>query len=219
VLELADDNTFVERRDGAALLDVLAASGARYFTEVDWRIGECPELVARLAGSGCVQVLVGVESLVFRPPGMGPKQAPLERIMESLCAIQEAGVVVLGCFVVGCDGETRQSIDRLAEFLQASPLADVQVTLQTPFPGTALRRRLGRQRRLLGERGWSFHTLFDVTYQPDAMTVGELEIAFRELVRRVYCPEVAGRRARIRRDIWRKNPTLTSCESVPSSVT
>jgi radical SAM superfamily enzyme YgiQ (UPF0313 family) len=219
VLELADDNTLVERRDYESLLDVFASSGARYFTEVDWRIGERPEVLARLAASGCVQVLVGVESLVFRPPGMGPKQAPLERIMDALCAIQEAGVVALGCFVVGCDGETRQSIDRLAEFLLACPLADVQITLQTPFPGTALHRRLERQGRLLPERGWSYHTLFDVTYQPDAMTVDELEIAFRELLRRVYSMEASARRATIRKNIWRQNPKLTSWESAPSSVT
>jgi hypothetical protein len=149
---------------------------------------------------------------------MGPKQAPLARIMDSVCAIQEAGVVVLGCFVVGCDGETRQSIDRLAEYLLDCPLADVQITLQTPFPGTALRRRLERQGRLLPERGWSYYTLFDVTFQPDAMTVDELESAFRELVRRVYSQEGAGRRGTIRKNIWRKNPVLTSWESVPSSV-
>jgi radical SAM superfamily enzyme YgiQ (UPF0313 family) len=150
---------------------------------------------------------------------MGPKQAPLERIMDALCAIQEAGVVALGCFVVGCEGETRQSIDRLAEFLLACPLADVQITVQTPFPGTALHRRLERQGRLLPERGWSYQTLFDVTYQPDAMTVDELETAFRELLRRVYSKEASARRDTIRRNIWRKNPKLTSWESAPLSVT
>jgi hypothetical protein len=45
ILELADDNTFVERRDADALLETFAASGARYFTEVDWRVGERPELL------------------------------------------------------------------------------------------------------------------------------------------------------------------------------
>jgi radical SAM superfamily enzyme YgiQ (UPF0313 family) len=218
VLEFADDNTFVERRDADALLDTFAASGARYFTEVDWRVGERPEVLNRLAQSGCVQMLVGVESMVFRPPGMGPKLAPLERIMDALCAIQEAGVVALGCFVVGCDGETRRSINQLADFLLTCPLADVQITLQTPFPGTALRRRLERQGRLLPGRGWAYHTLFDVTYQPDAMPVEELEIAFRELIQRVYSEEASQRRAKIRRNVWHKNPKFSSWESEPFSI-
>src|SRR5439155_25885594 len=131
------------------LLEALAESGAHYFTEVDWRIGERPDVLRGLAASGCVQVLVGIESLVFRHPGMGAKQADLGRVLDAVRAVQEAGVAVIGCFLVGCDGETRASLDRLAAFIPDSPLADVQLTVQTPFPGTALHRRLQRAGRLL----------------------------------------------------------------------
>src|SRR5262245_1107038 len=95
VLELADDNTFIGQ-DAPALLDTLAGAGARYFTEVDWRLGERPDVLPALAASGCVQVLVGIESLVFRYPGMGPKQAELSRVMDAIAAIQDAGVAVIG---------------------------------------------------------------------------------------------------------------------------
>jgi radical SAM superfamily enzyme YgiQ (UPF0313 family) len=210
VLELADDNTFVGGRDGLLLLDTLAGANARYFTEVDWRLGEQPDLLARLASSGCVQVLVGIESLVFRCPGMGPKQAALSRMMAAIQAIQEAGVAVIGCFVVGCDGENRRSLDRLARFILDSSLADVQLTLQTPFPGTALFHRLQRQGRLLPERTWSHYTLFDVTYQPDALTVPELESAFRDLVGQVFAPTAVAYRQALRRSIWQRNPGLRS---------
>jgi hypothetical protein len=46
----------------------------------------------------------------------------------------------------------------------------------------ASRRRVHRQDRLLPERAWSYDRLFDVPFQPSAMTVDELEIAFRPLV-------------------------------------
>jgi radical SAM superfamily enzyme YgiQ (UPF0313 family) len=175
VVELADDNTFAGPRDPGPLFEALAASGARYFTEVDWRVGERPEVLRGLAASGCVQVLVGLESLVFRHPGMGPKQADLARMLAAVEAIQGAGVAVIGCFIVGADGETRASLERLTSFLLDYPLADVQVTVQTPFPGTPLYRRLAKAGRLLPGRGWSYYTLFDVTYQPDAMSVADLE--------------------------------------------
>jgi radical SAM superfamily enzyme YgiQ (UPF0313 family) len=217
VLELADDNTFIGQH-AAELLDTLAGAGARYFAEVDWRLGERPELLPALAASGCVQVLVGIESLLFRYPGMGPKQAELSRVMDAIAAIQDAGVAVIGCFIVGCDGETRQSIDRLARFILATELADVQLTLQTPFPGTALYRRLERLGRLLPDRGWSHYTLFDVTYQPDEMSVDELEAAFRELVVQVFSPGPAARRQAIRRSIWHKNPRMRSWASELSSA-
>ncbi len=110
-------------------------------------------MLAGLAASGCVQVLVGLESFVFRFPGMGAKQAELDRMMEAVCAIQESGVAVNGCFIVGADGETERSLDALTEFLLDSPLADIQVTLQTPFPGTEFHNRLRREGRLLDQHG------------------------------------------------------------------
>jgi len=202
-LELADDNTFAGRRDAGALLELLADSGARYFTEADWRIGERPDLLNQLAASGCVQVLVGIESLAFQYPGMGAKRALLDRIMASVQAIQEAGVVVNGCFIVGADGETNESIDRLTEFILASPLAEVQLTLQTPFPGAPMFDRFKREARLLPKRDWSFYTLFDVTYQPDSMSVQELERGFHRVVKAVFSRSAATRRDRIRKDVWR----------------
>lgn len=219
LLELADDNTFVGRPDTNDLLAALAATNARWFTEVDWRLGEQAALLARLAASGCVQVLIGIESLIFRHPGMGPKQADLSRVMAAIEAIHAAGVAVVGCCIVGADSETRHSLDRLAEFLLSSPLAEVQLTVQTPFPGTALRRRLEREGRLLPDRDWSHYTLFDVTYQPDAMSVAELEAGFCDLVRAVFSATPAARRQAIRRRIWRNHPRFQPCASVPLAST
>lgn len=199
LVELADDNTFAGSRDPVPLLEALQAANVRYFTEADWRIGERPEVLAHLAMSGCAQVLIGIESLVFRYPGMGSKLAELERIMEAVSRVQDAGVPVNGCFIVGADGETRQSLDRLVSFILDSPLAEVQLTLQTPFPGTALRRRLDEEGRLLADRGWSHYTLFDVTYRPDCLTPLELEVGFREAVAAVFCCEATERRSTLRR--------------------
>jgi radical SAM superfamily enzyme YgiQ (UPF0313 family) len=201
LVELADDNTFAGSRDAAPLLEALRAANVRYFTEADWRIGERPDVFTHLAASGCAQVLIGIESLVFRYPGMGSKLAEMERIMAAVERVQEAGVPVNGCFIVGADGETRQSLDRLVQFILASPLAEVQLTLQTPFPGTALRRRLAGSGRLLADRGWSHYTLFDVTYQPDCLRPEELEIGFREAVAAVFCREATDRRSALRRRI------------------
>jgi radical SAM superfamily enzyme YgiQ (UPF0313 family) len=208
VVELADDNTFAGPRRVGLLFEALADSGARYFTEADWRIGERPDVLDGLAASGCVQVLVGIEAIEPRFSGMGPKSAELSRVLDAVEAIQATGVAVIGCFVVGSDCETAETMDCLGVLLEEATLADIQLTLQTPFPGTALYRRLARSGRLLPDRGWSHYTLFDVVYRPKRLTVEDLEARFADLVRRAFSADAARRRSAIRRAVWASNPAL-----------
>ncbi|MFG0266951.1 MAG: B12-binding domain-containing radical SAM protein [Rhodopirellula sp. JB055] len=199
-IELADDNTFASGRDHGPMLESLRRHGARWFTESDWRIAKQPELLSQIAESGCRQILVGLESNVFRYPGMGAKNADWQRMLEAVDVIQEAGIVVNGCLIVGADGETPESMERLGDFLEEAPMGEIQLTLQTPFPGTSLYDSLLRSQRLL-PGDFSRYTLFDVVYQPDQMTAEQLQNEFNDLVGRVFRPEVQSRRDSIQKRI------------------
>jgi radical SAM superfamily enzyme YgiQ (UPF0313 family) len=201
-LELADDNTLAGRKDPFELLETIGSAGIKYFTESDWRIGEDPKLVQALADSGCVQVLVGIESPTHIYPGMGKKQTETLRMMDAIDAIQNAGIVANGCFIAGADGETDQSLDAMANFINSSNLAEVQLTLQTPFPGTGLYRRFKKDGRLLADRDWSYYTLFDVVYQPESMSVEQLEAGFLRTLATVFSESAAAKRTSLRRRIW-----------------
>jgi radical SAM superfamily enzyme YgiQ (UPF0313 family) len=202
IVELADDNTFAGDRNVQELFKVFADADVKYFTESDWRIGERRELLEGLAASGCVQVLVGIETLEDVYRGFGKKRADVSRVMAAIEAIQGHGVAVAGCFVIGAEGETASSLDKLTQFLLDSALAEVQVTLQTPFPGSPLRQKLMRAGRLLPDRNWGHYTLFDVTFIPDQMSVVELERRFRDLALVIYSASQHDRRFSIRRRVW-----------------
>jgi hypothetical protein len=77
--------------------------------------------------------------------------------------------------------------------------------VQTPFPGTALYRRLASAGRLLPERDWSHYTLFDVAYQPDQMSVEELEQGFRRAIGQLFQGATLQRRLNLREQIGRIN--------------
>ena len=57
-------------------------------------------------------------------------------------AIQSADISVNGCFILGPDGQGPEAFTAVADFVRDSSLAEVQITLLTPFPGTPLYRQL-----------------------------------------------------------------------------
>ncbi len=199
-LELADDNTFVDKRWGRELVHTMGAAGAPWFTETDVTLADDPEFVDLLAASGCRQVLIGLEaadaaatSSVEARPFKAPRVA---RHAEAVRTIQERGVSVNGCFVLGLDAHTPEVFARTAAYAQALGLAEVQLTVMTPFPGTPLYADLLAQGRILVPGDWGGNTLFDVTFRPASMTVKDLEAGLREAFRLVYAPAAVTARRR-----------------------
>jgi hypothetical protein len=81
-------------------------------------------------------------------------------------------------------------------FVRDSGLFEVQITVQTAFPGTPLYERLRRERRILREGAWELCTLFDVNFVPSAMSVAQLERGLRDLARDLYDGEATRDRQR-----------------------
>ncbi len=188
--ELADDNTFVNKKWGKAFLRAIEPLGIRWFTETDISVADDETLLELLAESGCRQVLIGLESPETDGlDGLDPhnwKRQRAGRYLEAIDRIQSRGISVNGCFILGLDSHTPEIFETVADFVRQSGLLEVQVTVQTPFPGTPLYRRLRREGRLLSDRFWGRCTLFDVTYQPANMTVDELESGLRWLFGELY---------------------------------
>ena len=199
-IELADDNTFAHEEHGAAVASLLGEHGVRWFTETDITVADDPKLLDKLAASGCRQLLIGFESArqdgLAQADSRGVKRREWPAYAEKVRRIQSRGISVNGCFVLGFDHDDSRIFDETIGFVERLGLADVQITLLTPFSGTRLHEQLRRQGRLLRSTFWPQCTLFDVTYQPARMSVAELEGGFRELMTSLYCDEATRARRR-----------------------
>ena len=208
-IELADDNTFANKRHARALVRALAAEGVRWFTETDVSVADDDELLELLSDSGCAQLLIGLESPsattlngVERRSNWKAKRA--HRYRSAIDKIQSRGITVNGCFVMGLDGASRESFDEVLRFARESGLYEIQLTVLTPFPGTPLYQRLAASGRLLHAEDWNRCTLFDVNFVPDSMTARELEEQFHRLVGELYSEgATTGRRRRFRQQMRR----------------
>jgi radical SAM superfamily enzyme YgiQ (UPF0313 family) len=198
-IEFGDDNAFVNQRYWKQLLPELARRKIRWFAETDLSVHADAELLRLMRQSGCAEVLIGFES----PGQWGLHGLELKRdwklrrwheAKEAVRRIQSAGIRVNGCFILGLDGQGPEIFDRVLEFALETELFDVQITVQTPFPGTPLYARLKRQGRLLRDGAWELCTLFDINFRPEQMTPEELRRGFIDLGTRLYSHELTERR-------------------------
>ena len=116
--------------------------------------------------------------------------------MDAIQRIQDAGITVNGCFVLGLDNADTSSFDDIWEFVQKSGLYEVQITVMTAFPATPLYERLRREGRLIKENAWELCTLFDINYLPKQMSVEELDFGLRDLAQKIYSDDAVNKRAR-----------------------
>jgi len=193
-IEFADDNTFINKAYWKDLLLQIKDKRIRWFTETDLSVSEDEDLLELIRESGCIQVLIGLESPVRE--GLHNLEMKTDwkykrwaHYREAIKRIQSHGITVNGCFIIGLDGHTTDIFDQVFEFVKDSELYEVQVTIQTAFPGTPLYERLKKEKRILEKGRWDKCTLFDVNYQPKGMSKEELEIGFKKLVSSLYSKE------------------------------
>ena len=205
-IEFADDNAFVNKRYWKRLLHELQSRRIRWFAETDLSVHEDDELLDLMRRSGCVEVLIGLESPM--ETGLAGielksdwKRRHWPKYDQAIRRIQSRGIRVNGCFVFGLDGHTPDVFDAVYDFARATELFDVQITIQTPFPGTPLYDRLRDAGRLTHAGKWERCTLFDLNYLPHPMTFDELRDGFYDLAARLYADDISA---------WRRENLIAS---------
>ncbi len=198
-IEFADDNTFVDKEWSKELVRAITPLGIKWFTETDVSVADDDELLELLSHSGCRQLLIGLEAPNSRGlSGLEAKSDFKARrspgIAQAIAKIQSYGITVNGCFVLGLDGQTTDVFAEVLEFAERTKLFEVQVTLQTAFPGTPLFERLAGEKRILDPGRWDLCTLFDVNLQPTDMTPEELRQGIIWISDRLYSAEAMKRR-------------------------
>jgi radical SAM superfamily enzyme YgiQ (UPF0313 family) len=205
-IEFADDNTFVNKSHSKQLMRALASEHIRWFTETDLSVADDIELLELMKEAGCAEVLIGFESTTFSSlDGVELKANwKAKRVggyHRAIRTIQDHGIRVNACFVLGLDGTGPESFDSVWEFVRQSMPYDVQITVQTAFPGTPLYDRLKGEKRILRDEAWELCTLFDVNFRPAQLRPSDLEAGLRTLGAKIYSEEFT----QSRRDHFHRN--------------
>ena len=196
-----DDNFIGKRARARELLRALIAwrkehhVASKFLTEATVDLAEDPELLSLMVDAGFEQVFLGIETPELESLRECHKLQNTRRdLIESIDAIQEAGLEVMGGFIVGFDHDRPDIFERQFAFIQRAGVVTAMVGVLTALPRTRLYHRLREEGRLLAEStGNNTEALCNFVPRMGRDTV---EQGYRELMRRLYEPTAFYRRVR-----------------------
>lgn len=178
-----------------ALFDRLRHCRKEWGGQTCLNIVEQDGLLAAAAKSGAKAFLIGFESLHEASLTRFNKKVNLRpttrNFKEAIHKIQDHGIAVIGGFIFGADEDTLDTFRTTLDFIFDSGIDAVQLSIQTPLPGTGLYQDLAEAQRLLltdYPRDWEAYNIFEPVFQPKNISPDDLYRGLIEAYRQVASP-------------------------------
>jgi radical SAM superfamily enzyme YgiQ (UPF0313 family) len=175
---LVDDNLFVDVETTRALFEALVPLNISWSCQVSIDIARDPDLVQLMRRSGCISALIGFESLDINSLRELRKHwnTKWQSYDDAIRVFRDAGIMLYGTFVFGCDNDTVSSFDRSVEFARRNKFLLANFNPLTPTPGAPLFDQMKKEGRLLHDRWWLDPNFAygDATFEPRGMSANEL---------------------------------------------
>lgn len=172
---------------------------------VSTRVARDPELLDRMAESGCSYLLIGFESVSQTAlRDMRKRFNAPDNYRTVVEALHDRHVVVQGCFIFGLDDDTPDVFERTVAAIDELRIDIPRFALYTPFPNTESYRRLKAEKRILHEN-WRYYDTQHVVIRPRNMTPQELDRGFVWAWRESFRVGIARKRVR-----WHRNTRISA---------
>jgi radical SAM superfamily enzyme YgiQ (UPF0313 family) len=185
-LYFLDDHLFGDRRFAAALFDGMRGMGRLWQAAGTVNAVLAPRLLERAVEAGLRSLFVGFETLT--DANLIEQRKYQNRRRDYAAAVRrlhDLGVMINGSFVFGMDGDDGSVFDRTVEWAIAQGIETATFHILTPYPGTALYRRLAAEGRIT-VHDWDLYDTRHTVFQPARMSAGELERGYWHAYRDFY---------------------------------
>lgn len=180
-LFIVDDNIIGLPTYSKKLFDTLNDYKYKWLSHASINLAFKEELLRAAAQSGCYGLFVGFESLDEKNLDlMGKKVNKISFYEEALKRFHDAGIGILGSFVVGYDHDTPETFHNIYDFCVKNKLDAALFTILTPYPGTRVRERLQKEERII-TNDWRLYDMEHVVFRPKQMSVETLYDGFKDL--------------------------------------
>lgn len=116
------------------------------------------DLLKVMKDSGCGEIWYGFESVDQRVLDANFKKITVAQIEDAVAITNQAGIKVMGNFIIGLLGETEESLEKMVRFIQTRDVIPCSIKYLTPFPGTHI-YTYARQKGLIKDEIEYFRSL------------------------------------------------------------
>ena len=190
---IVDDNFIGNRQQTRRLLQEIIAWRSRtrasmgFLTEASINLVDDRDLCDLMVKAGFTKVFIGLESPSLEALEECHKLQNIHRDpVESVKALQEAGLQVMGGFIVGFDSDKPDIFHRQYDFIQRSGVATAMVGLLTALPKTRLYARLFKEGRIIADSSGN-NTEAALNFKP-RLSREFLLTGYRQLMKSLYEP-------------------------------
>ena len=162
--------------------------GCVFFTEASINLADDPELLHMMSKAGFDAVFIGIESPDEDCLTECKKSQNQNRnLSQSVRKIHQAGLQVMGGFIVGFDNDTPAIFQRQVDFIQNSGIVTAMVGMLQAPPGTRLFERLKQEQRLVNR--FTGDNVDGTTNIIPRMGIEKLKDGYRSIMKQIYSPE------------------------------
>ncbi|MCL1838762.1 MAG: radical SAM protein, partial [Propionibacteriaceae bacterium] len=181
-----DPNFFHNKPYALEIMDGLRMLKVQWGCNATVQMAFDSELVETAQKSGCAGVLFGLESL-DRAAMLSVKKNfnDPQKYKQAIDIMHDHNMSVNGCFVLGFDTDTQESLLTLPEQVEYLGVNLVRYAILTPVPNSKLYNRLNDEDRII-TTDWKKYTQNKAVFQPKNMTPQELEAIYHKVWRDSY---------------------------------
>ena len=155
IIGFVDDNIAGNPAFARELFRALIPYRIKWVAQCSVAIASDDELLGLAADSGCVDLLVGFESLSPESlVAVGKKVNVVGEYEDVIRKIHAHGIAIHGFFIFGLDADEVDIFERTLYFAQKMRLESAQFAWPVPYPGTALCESMDKAGRII-TKDWS----------------------------------------------------------------
>lgn len=176
-----DDNLIGNIKWTNDFLDAITPLNLTWHGAVSTNLFHFPDLIKKMANSGCRSLFIGFESINANSiKSVNKGQNKIEEYEVLIKSLHDNNIMVNASLVFGFDHDTPETFPKTLDWLIKNKIETMTGHILTPYPGTRLYKRFEKEQRII-DFDLSRYNTSNVVFAPKNMTADELRSGYLKI--------------------------------------